>query len=199
MNNNIKLKRNGDGERFSTLALLGENLFHSDDIANIWGIHNKNTLHKTLSRYVKRGLMYRINKGFYSINKINEVDPYFLGVKSLHRPAYISCESVLYEKGILNQPPQRITIVSSVSKSFSIGNYNYKSRQIKDDYLLNNYGVETINGVRIASLERAIVDMLYFNGDKYFDSKNSKLIRWNKVKSIIKNIGYKINYNDITK
>jgi predicted transcriptional regulator of viral defense system len=185
-------ERNSDGERFAQLAKYGEIVFHSDDLANLWNIRNKNTLHKTLSRYTKRGLIHRVYKGLYSIKNLNELDQYLIGIKFLHRPAYISCESVLFEKGILNQKPQVITLVSSVSKSFSVGQINYRSRQMRDEYLFNDYGIITVDGVRKASLSRAIVDMLYFNRNKYFDSLDSKLINWTEVKNIIKNIGYKI-------
>lgn len=186
------ISRRSDGERFTQIALLGESVFHADDLANLWNIHNKNTLYRTLFRYVKRGLIYRIYNGLYSIKKINELDPYLLGIKSLHRPTYISCESVLYEYGILNQRPQVITLVSSISKSFSIRQMYYRSRQMKDEYLFNDSGIEIINGVRKASLGRAVADMLYFNREKYLDAFDSKLIDWALVKKIIKNVGYQI-------
>jgi len=186
------ISRKSDGERFVQIALLDESVFHADDLANLWNIRNKNTLYRTLSRYVKRGLIYRIYNGFYSIKKIGEIDSYFLGIKSLHRPAYISCESVLYEHGILNQIPQAITLVSSISKSFSVGQTCYRSRQMRDEYLFNGSGIEIINGIRKASLVRAVADMLYFNRKKYLDAFNSKLINWAKVKKIIKDVGYQI-------
>lgn len=188
INNNKKLNRVSDGERFSKIALLNEVVFHANDLANIWNIQNENTLHKTLSRYVKRGLLNRIYNGFYSIKKIKELNPYFLGIKSLHRSGYISCESVLYENGVLNQKPQVITLVSSISKSFSVGDIHYRSRKMKDKYLFNDSGIEIVNGIRKASLSRAVADMLYFNKKKYFDSLDSSLINWNSVQKIIKNI-----------
>jgi len=188
----FKKKRMSDGERFALLASLSEIVFHSDDLANLWNIHNKNTLYTTLFRYVKRGLIFRIYNGFYSIKKINDIDPYFLGIKSLHKLTYVSCESVLFEYGILNQRSQSITLVSSISKSFSIGGKRYRSRQMKDEYLFNHSGIEIIGSIRKASVERAVADMLYFNRKKYFDAFDSKLINWNKVKKIIKDVGYKI-------
>ncbi|MFA6392606.1 MAG: hypothetical protein WCW54_00770 [Candidatus Paceibacterota bacterium] len=184
--------RKSDGERFAQIALLGESIFHADDLANLWNIRNKNTLHRTLFRYVKRGLIYRIYNGLYSIKKIGELDSYLLGIKSLHRPAYISCESILYEYGVLNQRPQIITLVSSISKSFSIGQMHYRSRQMRDEYLFNDSGIEVIDGVRKASLARAVADMLYFNREKYLDAFDSKLIDWILVEKIIKDVGYQI-------
>ena len=187
-------QRSSDGERFMKLAKLDENVFHIGDLANLWNIYNKNTLHTTLSRYLKRKLLFRIFKGLYSLKKVSELDPFFLGFKALHQPAYISCESVLYEYGIINQRPHTITLVSAVSTTFSIGEYQYKSRQMQDEYLFNNIGIEIINNTYKATLSRAVADMLYFNPEKYFDAGSSKIINWREVKKIVKAVGYKINF-----
>lgn len=181
-------KRNSDGGRFAKLAELNEDVFHLADLANLWDIRNKNTLRKTLSRYSQRKLIFRIYKGLYAIKKVTEIDPYLLGIKALHQPAYVSCESVLYKNGVLNQVPQMITMVSAVSKVFSVGGGWYKSRQMKDEYLFNDLGVEVINGVRVATLSRAVADMLYFNPKKYFDTGSSQIINWREVKEIQKQI-----------
>lgn len=189
-NNKIVKQRGSDGERFAYINKLGEHVFHDDDLGNLWHIHNKNTLYKTLSRYVKRGLLFRIYSGLYSVKKVSELDPYFLGIKSVHRPAYVSCESILYDHGILNQAPRAITLVSSISKSFSVGQRQYRVRQMRDQYLFNDAGIEVVHGIRKASLPRAIADMLYFNSKKYFDALGTSLIDWVKVKKIVHDVGY---------
>jgi len=189
-----KNTRSSDGERFAKLAEIDESVFHANDLGNLWGIYKKTTLYQTLSRYLKRGLLFRVYNGLYSIKKISKLDPYFLGLKALHEPAYISCESILYEQGIINQTPQAVTMVSATSKSFSISDNYYKSRQLRDEYLFNDSGIEITNNVRKASLGRAVADMLYFNPEKYFDALNSKLINWPDVKKIAKAVGYKINF-----
>lgn len=180
------------GERFVSISMRGEVVFHASDLANLWGIHNKNTLYKTLSRYVAGGLIYRIHKGLYSVKKVSDIDPLLLGVKAIHTPAYVSCESVLYQNGILNQPPQEIILVSQSSKHFSIAGIRYRSRKMRDEFLFNDAGVDIKDGVRIASLPRAVADMLYFNPRKYFDVGDSRLIPIDKVKEIADAVGYTI-------
>lgn len=180
------------GERLARLALCGEIVFHTGDMANLWGIPNKNTLYKTLSRYVAGGLIYRIHKGLYAVKKASDIDPLLLGVKAIHALAYVSCESVLYKKGILNQPPQEITLVSQSSKHFSIAGIRYRSRMMRDEFLFNDAGVEIKDGVRVASLPRAVADMLYFNPRKYFDVGDSNMIPMDKVKEIADAVGYTI-------
>lgn len=191
-NKKNKESRGAAGERFARLAMRGEVVFHTGDMANLWGIPNKNTLYKTLSRYVAGGFIYRIYKGLYAVKKASDISPLLLGVKAIHAFAYVSCESVLYQKGILSQPPQEITLVSQSSKHFSIAGIRYRSRKMRDEFLFNDAGVEIKDGVRIASLSRAVADMLYFNPRKYFDVGDSSLIPMDKVKEIADAVGYTI-------
>lgn len=194
MNTLIKIKkfRASAGERLAVVASKGEIVFHSADLANLWGIRNKNTLNKTLFRYAANKLIYRIYGGLYSIKKTDEIDPLFLGMKALHSTAYVSCETVLYNAGVLNQSPKEITLISSQSKRFSIGRSKYRSRKMRNEFLFNDIGVDIKDGVRIASLSRAVADMLYFSPRKYLDAQESNIINWKEVKNIADVIGYKI-------
>ena len=175
--------------RFAELARLGEVVFHTDDLANLWRITNKNTLYTTIKRYVEQGLLFRIHKGFYAIKPLREIDPYLLGVKALHSYAYVSCEAVLREQGIIQQELSAITLVSGETKRFSIAGTHYYSRKLSDQFLYQQIGIEALeNGIRKASVERAVADILYFNSHAYFDGKNR--IDWEKVRALQKEIGY---------
>jgi len=180
-------------QRFALLASHGEILFHAGDVATLWKIQGRNTLYKTLSRYAAQGLIVRIHKGFYSLKSPFDIDPYLLGVKALHRPAYISCESVLFNEGILNQVPAEITVVSSVSKRYGIAGKQFRSRKMREGFLMNDAGIEVKNGVRTATVPRAIADMLYFNPAKYFDAHTSGLVDWKAVTDIARKIGYTVH------
>ncbi len=185
-------QRNSTGPRFAQLARLGEGVFHAHDIANLWNIRNPNTLYKTLSRYVQSGLLYRVYKGLYALHKVSTVDPYLLGVKALHVPTYVSCESVLFDHGIINQRPQEITLMSHMAKQFSIQGHHFRSRALGDEALFNDAGIEISNGVRRATLPRAIADMLNVYPGKYLDAKESSLIDWEAVHEIATRVGYHI-------
>jgi len=121
-----------------------------------------------------------------------DINPFLLGVKAIHSLAYVSCESALYQNGILNQSPQEITIVSQFSKHFAIAGTRYRSRKMRNEFLFNDTGIETKDGIRTASLPRAVADMLYFNPGKYFDAGDSGIIPWGKVKGIADTVGYAI-------
>lgn len=185
------LKKNISAKRMALLGKKGEIIFHIDDLANLWGVTNRNTLRVTLSRYVEDGLLYRIYRGFYSTLPPAELDPLLLGAKAIHRFCYVSTETVLWEEGFISQTPYVFTFVSDSSRNFKIGSYRFKSRKLHNRYLFQPIGVEIRNGIRWATPERAIVDMLYFNPLFHFD----RPIPWGKIKMIQANIGYPLTLN----
>lgn len=183
--------RDSAGERFALLAAMGEQVFHADDLANLWRIRKAATLHMTLSRYVAQGLLHRIQKGLYSLKPPCDLSPYLIGLKALHGPAYISGETVLFEAGVINQPPRSITINSSMSKQFQLAGNEYRSRQLAAPFLFNAAGINYKNGVRIAELPRAVADTLYFNPKKHFDAPT--IVPWGAVRDAVQTVGYPLS------
>ncbi len=189
------INKHTKNDRFARLAAMGEQVFHIDDLANIWGISNKHTLRITLSRYTKAGMLKRVYRGLYAIRELDTIDPHLVGVKVIHGPAYISCETILFEHGIINQLPTAISIISGQSKEFFIGGQRYKSRKIKPQYLFNDAGIQIINNVRTATLERALADMYYYHPHKVIDAYDSNLIDWKKYNEIVETMGYTAQIN----
>jgi predicted transcriptional regulator of viral defense system len=183
---NVITKHNITARRFALLAAKDEKIFHIKDLAALWQIQNANTLRITLGRYQKDGLIYRIFKGFYSLVPPDELSPPELGAKALHSFCYLSTETVLYDEGFVSQKPSSYTFVSPKSKKFKLVDASYKSRQLKSKYLYNPAGICLKDGINIASPERAIADMLYFNPKAHFDKNPS----WDKVKEMQKSLGY---------
>ena len=170
-------------QRFQLIAQLNEKVFHIDDLARLWQITSKNTLRITIHRYIKKGWLFRIYRGFYSIVPVNKLDPFFLGVKALHQFAYVSTESVLSEAGVIMQIPSSITLISAESRQYTIGNYEYRSRKLQDQFLFNSVGIKDTQEFKKAGIERAAADLLYYNSKYHFD--NYSLINWQKVKELI--------------
>ncbi len=165
-------------------------LFHIKDLALLWALNNQNTLHTTVSRYIKNNTLFRIQKGFYSKVPFNQINNMQLGISFLHSYSYISTETILAKHGVISQDIPFITLISDKSKKFNISNQPYISRKLKDLFLLNQIGIIEKNGIKQATLERAVADMLYFNPRYHFDAQ--RLIDWQKVELIQKAIGYKI-------
>jgi len=163
-------------------------LFHTRDLGLLWGIENDNTLYTLIKRYKDKGILIPIHKGYYSTVPLERVDPILLGIGLLHSFAYVSCEYILAKAGIIFQVSEPYTLISSLSKTFTIGNHVYRSRKLKDEYLFNDAGVEMRNGYSIASLTRAVADILYYQPRYHFD--NPKGIDWNDVHKVKKEVGY---------
>ena len=174
--------------KYRTLLSQPHKLFHASDLAPIWEIDNQDTLNMTLKRYVDRGILKRIHKGFYTTADLDNINPIDLGFSYLNVYSYLSLESILVREGVIFQEIPYVTFVSSKSTTFSIGEKAYRSRQLKDEYLYNTIGIEKIGGHYEANLERAIADMLYYNPQYHFDTTNN--VDFDTVKAMQKEIGY---------
>jgi len=174
--------------RLKKLLSLDRKLFHTGDLATLWGIINKNTLYTTIKRYKQKGILFPIYKGLYSTVPITKLDPLMLGKTIIHRYTYLSLESVLAQKGATFQAVNSYTFVTDISKQVTLDQLFFSYRQLAPQYLFNLSGIEDQNGLLIATVERAIADMLYFNPKYYFDLNFG--INWQKVKKIQKEVGY---------
>lgn len=174
--------------RIIELNRADRKIYHSNDLAILWNISNKNTLYTTIKRYVQKGVLISIYKGLYSTVPISELDPLELGRAIIHRYTYLTTESVLAQVGIISQATYAHTFVSNVSKKVTVEDISFRFRKLKDEYLYNPTGIVQRDGNLIATTERAVADMLYYNPKYYFDFSGS--IDFEKVKQIQKEIGY---------
>jgi predicted transcriptional regulator of viral defense system len=174
--------------RLSELIQQDRKLFHTNDLAVLWGIANKHTLYMTITRYIDKGVLFPVYKGLYSTVPLASLNPLELGQAIIHRYTYLSTETVLTQAGVISQAVYDYTFVADKSKSVSVGRWSFRYRQLKDDYLHNPAGINNQKGVFVASTERAVADMLYFNPKYHFDVPES--IDFDKVRSIQIDIGY---------
>lgn len=174
--------------RINNLIKLDRRLYHTNDLGVLWSTANKNTLYTTISRYVQKGILIPVYKGLYATVPLDQIDPYELGVAIIHRFAYVSCESVLAREGIIAQTTYAHTFVCDVSKKVTTGSRAFVYRKLKDEFLHNPAGITSQGSTEVASLERAVADMLYFNPRYHLDGANR--VDWGKVKQMQKEVGY---------
>lgn len=177
--------------RINKLLKLDQKLVHTRDLALLWSISNPNTLYTTIKRYVQKGVLLPVHKGLYSTVPLTQIDPVRVGIAILHTYAYISCETVLAQAGIIFQAVPAITLVTTLSKKFCVNDMQYVARQLKPQFLYQTIGItqkDQGDGYCIASVERAVADMLYFNKQYHFDAHAQ--IDWDRVTYIQKKIGY---------
>ena len=177
--------------RIAVLHRTGEVLFHAREIATLWAISDMNTLYTTLKRYCQNKILFRVHKGLYSLVALSKLEPMLMGLKALHQFGYVSTETVLFREGLISQWPAVVTLVSAKSLRFVVGKNQYRTRKLKNDFLFQSEGIVVKNGINMATLERAVADMLYFNPQFHFDVP--KLINWKKVKLLQKKVGYHVN------
>lgn len=174
--------------RLGELIRLDRKLYHTNDLAILWGISNKNTLYTTIKRYVGKGVLFPIYKGLYSTVVVSQLNPLELGVAVIHKFAYLSTESILFSASIISQKPNGYTFISGISKKITINGTSFIYRQLADKYLNNPSGLSNQNGIFVASTERAVADLKYFNPRYHFDLPDN--IDWGKVNVIEKEVGY---------
>ncbi len=174
--------------RIALLARQPQMILHSRDLARLWGIDKPNTLNTTLKRYNRRGILFRIYKGLYSLLPPEKLDPLLIGLKALHSYAYVSTETILIQAGLMAQISYKYTLVSKVSRNFQVAGHNFKSRQLADQYLFNPAGIIETDGMLKATPLRALADMLYLNPKFYFDG--TQMVNLKELNKLQKEIGY---------
>jgi hypothetical protein len=172
----------------SELVQLDRKVFHTKDLAVLWGIANQHNLYMTISRYIGRGVLFHVYKGLYSTVPVSSLDPLELGVAIIHRYTYLTTETVLAQAGVISQRIFDYTFVADRSRRVTVGEWSFRYRKLKDEYLYHPAGIANQKGIFTASVERAAADMLYFSPKYHFDLPES--IDFEKVRSIQKEIGY---------
>jgi predicted transcriptional regulator of viral defense system len=125
-------------------------------------------IHNQLNRWLKKGLIIKLKKGIYLLNKNDRrgnPDQVFLA-NQLYGPSYVSLEFALNLYGLI---PERVAEVTSISTkktarfSNEFGEYSYQ--HIKPEAFRGFRSVKDSNGFCsfIAEPEKAIVDFLYLN------------------------------------
>ena len=175
--------------RLDRLIKSNQKLFHTQDLALLWEVTNRNTLYTTIKRLVKKGILIPVVKGLYSTLPLEEIDDFALGAALIHKFSYISLETILEKEGVISQKIYPITFISSVSQKIEFNQKLYSVRKLKNEFLLNPEGVTQRDNYFIASKERAIADMNYFNPKYYLD--NPSIVDWAGVEAIQKKVGYK--------
>ena len=115
------------------------------------------------SRYVKRGLLIRLKRGFYArtetLNHLNTIDLFRIA-NFLQVPSYISLMSALSYYGITPQVQKGFFESISVkrTKTFEFGGLSFHYIKLRPD-LYRNFIKR--DGVFIALPEKAFLDILY--------------------------------------
>lgn len=163
-------------------------VFRTADLSVLWGVDNKNSLLTTIKRYVKAKILYRIYKGLYSVVAIEKLEAYELGCALAGPLSYVTTESVLQSEGVIMQNIDAVTLLGRKKAEYLMGGRRYICRFLNSKYLVNRTGIEDGKNFSVASLERAVIDMLHLNCRYYFD--NQIAIDQKRIDILRKEVGY---------
>lgn len=173
-------------DKLGDLLKQDRRLFHTNDLALLWQISNRDTLRQTISRYIKKGVLIQLYRGFYSTQPVEKLNPFELGTSVFHSYSYLSTETVLVLNGIIFQEIFFHTFCSTKKEKMKVGIHDFASRKLDSKYLYNPIGIEDKGTYKMATTERAVADMLHFDPNYYFDAHN--MIDWKKVNEITKEV-----------
>ena len=155
----------------------------------MWEVENRNTLTTTVKRYKERDILFTLKKGLYSVVPINKLDSFELGCAMCGPFSYVSTETVLVNKGIIVQGLSAITLVGQKKMDFTIGDNRFVCRYLNPKFLVNRAGISDNLRYSVATKERAVADMLFFNPKYYFD--NNLVTQKMNINKLKKEVGYK--------
>lgn len=170
-------------------ARFGQTVFSLTDLSSINSSYTGKKLNSALKYLVKNKDLIRISKGLYAIDKNYSVQEY---ANKFRSPSYISLYTVLSERGVVFQPYESIFVISQRSEIKIVNDQKIIYKKISDRMLLNPIGIENVDFVSKASLERAICDKIYLTGIEYFD--NLRNVDFKKIAMLNKEV-YSDNKN----
>lgn len=137
------------------ISTLGMGLFSIKDLRKIYS--EEEYLNISISRLLQNGELVQIARGVYSLPResinIEKI------ATQLYYPSYISFESALAKYGIINQGPMGLTLATTRHSRKSLyAGIECKYSQLKPELY---FGFELLDGVYIASAEKALLDELY--------------------------------------
>lgn len=175
-------------EKQKVLLQSDKRTFGTSDLAVLWSVSNRNSLLKTIERYVDRGILFRIYKGLYSTLPLNKLEDYEIACAIGGPFSYVSAETILSKNGIILQDIKKITLFGKKEKEIRVNNKTYLCRYLNDKFLLNRLGIEDKKDHAVATTERALADIRYVNPKFFVDNELS--LDQEKVNTLARKIGY---------
>ena len=118
-----------------------------------------------LSRWIKKGLLVRLRKGYFSFPEyIGKPDYAFYIANCIYRPSYISLHTALSFYGIIPEAVVQIISVTPLKTASFVNAFaQYSYRTVKPE-LMFGYKLKPLDSersIQMAEPEKALLDMLY--------------------------------------
>lgn len=153
--------------KIAMIVEMRKKVFTAQDLAVLWGYSDERKLYELIKYYVRQKEIFVLTRGLYSTNDYTEQelrsDPQLL-MEIANRVvpnSYVSLFTVLREHGVASQYYDEVFSVASRSVVREVLGVEFVYKQMKEEVLLNDLGISRRDGVRKASLARAIGDTWY--------------------------------------
>lgn len=159
-------------DKVAELLTQEKRVFRTPELSVLWQIQNKNTLLTTISRYVKRGVLYSVKKGVYSTTPIEKLHSYELGCALCGPLSYVTGETILSREGAMSQPTSKITLMGKKAGEWKRAGRTFWCRYASSISLVNREGI--IDKIRWSEATpiRAKADLRRVNPKVYLDKEN---------------------------
>ena len=173
-------KKPGKGEYVETLLRSSKTVFSTKDVALLWGEEKGLTVSGRLNKYVKSGKLVRVHRGIYAKDK--NYNRFELATR-IYTPSYISFGTVWTRTGINFQYYGNIFVATYVKREIEADGQKISFIRMKDYVLSNTAGIGHVDGIAMASKERAFLDRIYVSKDYHFDHLD--VLDWDKVFKVL--------------
>lgn len=150
------------------IQISGSRVFTAQDLAVWWGYSDEDKLYELIKYYVRTGQIYKFTRGLYSLIKYNQqsirqdTNLLYEVANKLIPNSYVSLWTVLKREGVVFQYYDEIYSMARKSVTRDVLGVKFVYKQIKQNVLLNDLGVEEVGKARLAGVERAIGDAIYY-------------------------------------
>jgi DNA-binding transcriptional ArsR family regulator len=149
-------------EAFRRLSALGVSVLRTADAASSLGLRI-DAASQLLRRLRDDGLVSSLRKGLWCIGKPPDRMALVEHLTAPH-PAYVSLQSALYARGMIDQIPETIYVVSlgrpgSIKTSAGVFSVHHVPPE-----LFGGFEYLPESGIKLAFPEKALVDLLYLSG-----------------------------------
>lgn len=102
----------------------------------------------------------------------------------IYTPSYVSLETVLTKFGIIFQKYDSVFVISHVNRNLSVETNKIIYKRLRNEILINSFGVKNNNEYFEATVERAFTDAVYLYRNYHFDNLSG--LNWDIVVELVK-------------